>query len=82
MGLSVRTGKEFAYNPRNENNAAILVHSHRSAECQGNLESFEIIGKADNDFFLRIKESLLIKKLNPSLKQKGTSIPLYLFDRC
>ena len=65
-----------------ENNTAILEHSHRSAECKGNLESFEIIGRADNDFFLRIKESLLIKKFNPPLNQRGTSIPLYLFDRC
>ena len=80
LGLSVRTGKEFAYNPRNENNTGILEHSHRSAECKGNLESFEIIGRADNDFFLRIKEPLLIKKFNPSLNQKGTSIPLNPFD--
>ena len=80
LGISVRTGKEFTYNPKNNNNTSILDHLHQPKRCHGNLDNFEIIGRADNDFFLRIKESLLIKKFNPTLNQKGKSIPLYLFD--
>ena len=48
--------------------------------CHGKLDDFDIIGKADNDFFLRIKESLLIKKFKPTLNLKGKSIPSHLFD--
>ena len=65
LGLSVRTGKEFAYNPRNANNTAILEHSHWSAECKGNLESFEMIGRADNAFFYALKNPCLLRSLIP-----------------
>ena len=80
LGLSIRTGKEFTYNPRNNNNSAILDHLHQSDGCNGSLDHFEIIGCADNDYFLRIKESLLINKFKPALNQSGKSIPLHLFD--
>ena len=79
LGLSLRTGKKYTYNPNNGNNSIILDHLHQSEECNGNLDNFEIIGKANNDYFLRIKESLLIKKFKPLLNSKDKSIPLYLF---
>ena len=81
LGLSVRTGKEFKYNPKNSNNTSVLDHIHQSNQCNGNMDSFELIGGARNDFFLRIKESLLIKKVKPTLlNRNGRSIPLHLFD--
>ena len=80
LGISVRTGNYFTYNPGNSNNTAILNHLHESRGCNGSLDNFELIGGAKNDFFLRIKESLLIKKFQPKLNQSGKSIPLYLFD--
>ena len=42
---------------------------------------FEVIGKekSRNTFYLKIKESLLIKKLAPSLNDHESSIPLSLF---
>ena len=42
---------------------------------------FEVIGKekSRNAFYLKIKESLLIKKLAPSLNDHESSIPLSLF---
>ena len=49
--MSFTYEKEFSYNPRNDNNTAILEHLHQSAKCNGNLDNFEIIGKADIDFF-------------------------------
>ena len=81
LGLSIRTGNGLTYNPNNTNNTSVLEHLHQSHECNGSLDCFEIIGGAKNDFFLRIKESLLIKKIKPTLlNQSGSSIPLYLFD--
>ena len=79
LGISLRTGKQFTYNPNNNNNSGILEHLHQSDECNGNLESFEIIGRANNDFYLRIKESLLIKRFKPTINSKEKSIPLRLF---
>ena len=79
LGVSLRTGKKYTYNPNNSNNSRILDHLHQSEECTGDLTNFEIIGKANNDYFLRIKESLLIQKFKPSLNLKDSSIPLLLF---
>ena len=80
LGLSIRTGKEFTYNPGYINNSTILEHIHHSRSCHGELDGFEIIGRANNDLFLRIKESLLIKRFKPTLNQAGKSIPLELFE--
>ena len=63
LGVSLLTGKKYAYTPNNNNNnnSTILQHLHQSEE----LNDFEITtGKAKNDFCLRIKESLLYKSLN------------------
>jgi len=82
LGLSLRTGKKFTYNPKNINNSSILDHLNQAEKCNGNhnnLDNFEIIGRARNDFFLCIKESLLIRKFKPSLNLKDKSIPLRLF---
>ena len=79
LGLSLRTGKKFTYNPNNGNNTAILNHINTSG-CVGNIENFDIIGSASNDFHLCLKESLLIKKFKPSLNKSIKSIPLKLFD--
>ena len=81
LGLSWRTGGKLTYNPRQKNNTAVLNHINQSDRCCGTLDSFEIIGGARNDFFLRIKESLLIKKIKPTLiNPNSQSIPLLLFD--
>ena len=81
LGLSIRTGKKLTYNPKNKNNTAVLTHIHQSDSCCGNLDSFKIVGGARNDFYLKIKETLLIKKIKPTLlNQKGYSVPLLLFD--
>ena len=44
-------------------------------------DDFEVIGreKSRNKFYLKVKESLLIKKLAPSLNDHESSIPLMLF---
>ena len=81
LGLSYRTGKRLTYNPQCSNNTAVLDHINQSDQCCGTLDSFRLIGGARNDFFLKIKESLLIKKVKPSLLNKSkASVPSYLFD--
>ena len=81
LGLSYRTNKKYTYNPANSNNTTVLNHINQKSTCKGTLDSFEIIGRARNDFFLRIKESLLIKKIKPTLLNPNSqSVPLKLFD--
>ena len=80
LGISLRTGKNFTYNPNNSNNSMVLNHLRLSEQCNGSLDNFVIIGQARNDYHLRIKESLLIKKFQPNLNNKVNSVPLHLFD--
>ena len=55
-------------NPKNRNNSGILEQLHHLGDCSRDINSFEIIGGARNDFFLCIKESLLIQKFKPNKK--------------
>ena len=81
LGKSIRTGKELTYNPSYTNNTAVLNHLNQRNGCGGTLDSFDIVGGARNDFFLKIKETLLIKKVKPTLlNPNGQSVPLLLFD--
>ena len=74
--------KKYKYNHANSNNTTVLNHINRNSNCKGTLDSFDVIGRAKNDFFLRIKESLLIKKIKPTLLNPNSqSVPLKLFDR-
>ena len=41
---------------------------------------FTLIGSTSNNFYLKLREPLLILKLKPSLNVAKESIPLYLFD--
>ena len=78
LGISLATGKKFTYNPNNVNNTAIL--NHVNSNCIGNKDNFKIIGNAKNDFFLCLKESLLIYKDKPKLNISERSMPLKLFN--
>lgn len=78
MGVSLRTGVPYTYNPRNNNNTAVLNHIH-ACKCAVTNNDFTIIGSARNDYQLRIKESIIIQKDNPILNKNVKSIPLALF---
>ena len=81
LGISLRTGSRFTFNPNNKNNSAIL--SHINTKCKNHIssiEDFSIIGSAKTDEQLCIKESLLIQKLSPYLNYNVQSVPLKLFD--
>ena len=49
--MSLRTGKKYIIILK------IIVTWRQSEDCNGKLNDFEIIGKANNDFCLCIKES-------------------------
>ena len=58
------------------------VNSHcTTTGHQATHDDFEVIGRerSRNGYHLKIKESLLIKKLAPSLNKQDSSIPLMLF---
>ena len=81
LSFSFRTGKSLTYNRKCSNNTAVLDHIKQSDPCTGTMDSFQIIGGARNDFFLKIKESLLIKKVKPTLLNRSSfSVPLHLFN--
>ena len=78
LGLSLRTGKKYSYNPKNSNNTAVLNHIN-CCKPDSSFKNFKIIGSAQNDYHLRLKESLLIKLNNPLLNKSVQSTPLLLF---
>ena len=77
LGISLRTNKSFSY--QKDTATEVRKHIHDCGHVSS-IDNFEIIGRASNDFYLRIKESLLIKKWKPSLNITLDTIPLYLFD--
>ena len=77
LGLSVFTNKALRYSDKDA--TAICKHCHHQnhVNCTDN---FKIMGNFVNNYFLQLKESLLILKLKPSLNFAKESMPLYLFD--
>ena len=59
---------------------AVNLHA-TTTDQQATYEDFEVIGRerSRNNFHLKVKESLLIKKLAPELNDQDSSIPLMLF---
>ena len=68
--------------PSKSKSESTAVHEHiSSTNHQGSIDDFEVIGREStrNDFFLKVKESLLIKKHKPKLNENEASTPLLLF---
>ena len=78
LGKSLKTGKAFTFNPNNNNNTAVLNHIQK-CKCNASIDDFKIIGSANTDYHLRIKESLVIQRDDPVLNKTVQSIPLELF---
>ena len=79
MGISLATNKPLAYNANNA--TAIRKHCHDN-EHDCSIDNFSIIGHASNKFHLRLKESFLISKVNPTIiNVQKKSIPLCLFEK-
>ena len=79
MGISLLTDKLFKYNVAN----ATAVRKHcNDLEHNNNIDDIQIVGHASNKFDLRLKESLLISMVNPTIiNVQKKSMPLYVFGR-
>ena len=68
--------------PSKSKTEATAVYEHISSTGHlGSIDDFEVIAREStrNDFFLRVKESLLIKKHKPIMNENKASTPLLLF---
>ena len=80
LGTSLATGNNYTYNPKNNNNTAVLNHIN-CGNCEATLDNFKIIGSARNDYKLCLKESLVIQLHKYDLNKNVTSMPLKLFGQ-
>ena len=80
LGVSLATGKRYTYNCKNNNNTAVLNHINKDSSCNATLNDFRIMGSAKNDYFLCLKESLMIQVHKYNLNNSVKSMPLKLFD--
>ena len=72
VGISLSTGNNYIYNPKNNNNTAVLNHTCNN--CNATLDHFRVIGGTRKDFLLCLKESLLIKLYKPILNKNVKSM--------
>ena len=77
IGKSILTEKPL--NIMKEDATAIRKHCHHK-DHRTDINCFSLIGSASNKFHLKLKESLLILKIKPSLNIAKESMPLMLFD--
>ena len=52
LGISPTTGKNYTFNPKNNNNTVVLNHINCN-NCDTTLDNFRIIGSARNDYVLK-----------------------------
>ena len=71
LGKSILTEKQPKYNDKD--GSAIRKHC-RQNNHQADSSCFTVIGSASNNFHLKLKESLLILKLKPSLRDNTLSM--------
>ena len=79
LGISLATGKNYTFNPKNVNNTAVLNHINYN-KCGATFDNFRVIGSASNDYTLCLKESLLVQLYKFDLNKNVKSMPLKLFD--
>ena len=77
LGSSVFTNKAWRYSDKDP--TAIRKHCHHQNHVNC-IDNFKIMGNSVNNYFLQLKESLLILKLKSSLNVAKESMPMYLFD--
>ena len=76
LGISILTNNNYSYNQNTA--SAVRKHIH---ECNhlSSVNDFQIIGTARNNYYLKIKESIVIAMLKPTLNIAKESMPLHLF---
>ena len=73
LGKSILTEKNLKYTEKDA--TAIRKHCHTA-----DTSCFSLVGNVANKYHLKLKESLLILKMKPSLNVAKESMPLYLFE--
>lgn len=66
--------------PDTTKSTSVTKHCHLTNKHKNDYSSFKVIGQAENEFHLKIKESLLVQRNRPSINKQEDSIPLYLFN--
>ena len=74
---SILTEKTLKYTEKNA--TAIRNHCHNHGHA-ADTSCFSLVGNAANKYHLKLKESLLILKMKPSLNIAKDSMPLHLFE--
>ena len=79
MGLSVFTDNHLKYNV----SSATAIRKHcNDHEHNNNIDNIQVVGHTSNKFHLRLKESLLISMVNPSIiNVQKKSLPLLVFGK-
>ena len=77
LGKSILTEKNLKYTEKD--GTAIRKHCHNHGHT-ADTSYFSLVGNAANKCHLKLKESLLILKMKPSLNVAKESIPLHLFE--
>ena len=77
MGVSLLTNNRYTYNANKA--TAVKKHCH-DLKHENDIDSICVVGHASNKFHLRIKESLLISMVNPTIiNVQKKSVPLCVF---
>ena len=77
FGLSVFTNKALNYSDKDATATRKHCHHQSYVNC---IDNFKIMGDSVNNYFLQLKESLLILKLKPLINVAKDSMSLYSFD--
>ena len=72
--------QEYVPNKKLNQEPDVAKHLVRNPNHKINFDSPEILGHSNNPRKLRIKETLLILKIQPHINLDGASQPIYLFD--
>ena len=77
LNNSFKTEKPYSFNKKTATAISDHIHSLKHSAMDSD---FKIIGRAANDYHLKIAESLLIQKEQPILNKTVFSVPLHLFS--
>ena len=76
LGISCLTSKTLS----SVSNSNIFDHLYASSNCFAGFDNFDILSRDSNKFRLLLKESLFIKRDDPSLNRTIKSHPFLLYD--
>ena len=77
LGKSILTEKNLKYTEKDA--TAIRKHCHNHDHTAAG-SCFSLVGNATNKYHLKLKESLPILKMKPSLNVAKESMPLHIFE--